>query len=158
MDETKLAKKIKKGEYLETGKYPIVDQGKGLIGGYTNDNDNFEIYNNIPCIIFGDHTRELKYIDFPCFIGADGVKIINSKKYLREKIDIKYLYYYMLNNEIPNDGYSRHFKYIKQLIYIFPSLQTQKKIVEILDKSQSLIDKRKEQIKLYDDLIQNNYN
>lgn len=35
-----------------------------------------------------------------------------------------------------------------------PPLETQKRIVELLDRAQALIDKRKEQIKLMDDLIQ----
>ena len=30
-------KKIKQKDYLTFGKFPIVDQGQGLIGGYTND-------------------------------------------------------------------------------------------------------------------------
>lgn len=38
-----------------------------------------------------------------------------------------------------------------------PPLQTQQKIVEVLDKAQTLIDQRKEQIELMDDLIQSTF-
>ena len=38
-----------------------------------------------------------------------------------------------------------------------PSLKTQKKIVEVLDKSQSLIDKKKEQIDLLDELVKSRF-
>lgn len=38
-----------------------------------------------------------------------------------------------------------------------PSLKTQKKIVEVLDKSQSLIDKKREQIDLLDELVKSRF-
>ena len=38
-----------------------------------------------------------------------------------------------------------------------PSLETQKKIVEVLDKAQELIDKRKEQIKAMDELVKSRF-
>ena len=37
IDDTKNATKIKKEDYLEKGKYPIVDQGQSVIAGYTNE-------------------------------------------------------------------------------------------------------------------------
>ncbi len=151
-DETSLTKKIKKLNYLSFGEFPIVDQGRELIGGYTDEKKG--VYNKFPCIIFGDHTRNLKYVDYPCFIGADGVKLINIKEKYKNKINIKYLYYYLKYNDIPNDGYSRHFKYIKLLLYVIPSLETQQKIVQVLDQAQSLIDKRKQQIALLDKLAE----
>src|SRR5690606_1628371 len=116
--------------------------------GYTNEDEG--LYKDNPVIIFGDHTRIIKYIDFPIFIGADGVKL------LRTKVDCntKYIYYYLTSLKLPDDGYSRHFKYLKQVIIPIPSIQTQHKIVQVLDKAQSLIDKRKEQIKQCDELIQ----
>ncbi|MGD9676912.1 MAG: restriction endonuclease subunit S [Vulcanibacillus sp.] len=44
--------------------------------------------------------------------------------------------------------------HIKKIDILTPPLETQKKIVEVLDKAQGLIDARKEQIKLMDELIQ----
>lgn len=152
LDETRKVEKIKKGDYLKIGYYPIIDQGQEMVGGYTNEKEN--IYNNIPFLIFGDHTRIIKYIETPSFIGADGVKVLNIKEDQKEKIELRYLYYYLLYSNIPNNGYSRHFKYLKHLLYIIPPINTQKQIVEVLDQAQSLIDKRKEQINLLDDLIE----
>ena len=43
---------------------------------------------------------------------------------------------------------------LKQLDFIHYPIETQKKIVEVLDKAQALIDARKEQIRLMDELIQ----
>lgn len=67
-DVTKLAKKIEKSSYLALGKYPIIDQGKNDIARYAQDKDG--LYENAPAIIFGNHTRIIKYVDIPCFIGA----------------------------------------------------------------------------------------
>lgn len=152
IDETSKVTKIKKGDYLEIGKYPIVDQGQEHIGGYTNEEES--IYTNTPFIIFGDHTRTVKYIDFSSFIGADGVKVLNIKEDISEYLDMKYMYYYLIYTDIPNDGYSRHFKYIKKLLYVVPPIEIQKQIVEVLDEGQKLIDNRKKQIELLDDLIE----
>lgn len=46
---------------------------------------------------------------------------------------------------------------LKKIKIPLPSLETQKKIVEVLDKSQGLIDARVEQIRLMDELIQSVY-
>ena len=37
-DLSRLRKKIKTTEYQIEGKYPIIDQGKSFIAGYTDDN------------------------------------------------------------------------------------------------------------------------
>ena len=69
---TSSKKKLKQKEYLFKGNYPVVDQGKELIGGYT-DNDELIYSDALPIILFGDHTRIIKYIDFEFVQGADGV-------------------------------------------------------------------------------------
>lgn len=142
VDETKLASKIKKENYLATGNYPIIDQGKKLIGGFTDETKG--LYKNKPYIIFGDHTRILKYIDFPSFIGADGVKLLKNMN--PEEVLTKYLYYFLKTIDIPNTGYNRHFKYLKEVIIPIPSKNVQVKIVEVLDKANELIELRKKQI------------
>ncbi|SDZ15204.1 type I restriction enzyme, S subunit [Tindallia californiensis] len=153
-DLSSKGKKIKKENYLVDGDYAIIDQGNNDIAGYTNDSHG--LYDNIPAIIFGDHTRCIKHIDFPFFLGADGVKLLKNK--LGEKhANTKYLYYYLLSVDIPNTGYNRHFKFLKELLIPLPPIQTQQKIVEVLDKSQALIDQRKEQIELMDELIQSTF-
>lgn len=140
-DDTKKGTKKKKENYLNEGKYPIIDQGRELIAGY-NNNDN-GLYIDIPAIIFGDHTRIIKYIDFPFFLGADGVKILKTK---HEDIDYKYLYYFFLKNEVPNTGYNRHFKWLKELIIPVPPIETQKQIAKTLDAVSELLSMRKQQL------------
>lgn len=153
-DDTKNAFKIKKEEYLLEGENPIVDQGQSYIGGYTNRND--KLYKNIPSIIFGDHTRIIKYVDFPIFIGADGVKLLKPTLN-NKKLNVKYAYYFLKSIELPSDGYSRHFKYLKQIVIPVPISIIQNKIVDVLDKAQELIDKRKEQIEAIDELVKSRF-
>lgn len=45
--------KVKAGDYALNGKIPIVDQGKEIIGGYT-DNEEAKFKGELPVIIFGD--------------------------------------------------------------------------------------------------------
>lgn len=63
---------VKSSEYLVDGKTPIIDQGQKQIAGFTN---NENIYSDIPVIIFGDHTRIVKWVDFPFAPGADGTQM-----------------------------------------------------------------------------------
>ena len=141
IDETKYGTKIKTDKYLSEGKYPIVDQGQKKISGYTDIEEG--IFKEVPAIIFGDHTRLIKYIDVPFFIGADGVKIIRSRL---KKVNYKYLYYSLLNVHIPNTGYNRHFKWLKETKIFYPDSEKQKHIVEVLDKISLIIEKKNKQI------------
>ena len=147
LDETKKGKKIKKENYLKEGKFPIIDQGREKIAGYCNKEDG--IYTEQPVIIFGDHTRILKYIDFPFFLGADGVKILKVKN---KNFLVKYLYYALLNYHIPNTGYNRHFKWLKNFKIKEIELQKQEKIILTLDKINNILKKQKEQLELLENL------
>lgn len=140
--------KIKRSDYLEIGKIPIIDQGKQEIGGYTNDS-NLSYKGEIPCIIFGDHSKIFKYIDYPFALGADGVKVLNPKSGLLAK----YGYYFLQTIELPPTGYERNFKYLKRVKIPLPDLHTQQQIVAVLDKAQSLIRKREQSIQLLDELL-----
>ena len=113
--------KLDKKEYQEQGLYPIVDQGQKFIVGYT---DNVEAL--VPAddyVIFGDHTREIKYVDFTFAQGADGVKILKTKK----EILPRFLYHVLKNTQIPSRGYNRHWTIAKDIEIPLPPLEIQKK-------------------------------
>ncbi len=141
--------KTPQSEYLPAGRYPIVDQGKDLVAGYTNDEARL-CRATLPVIVFGDHTRCFKYIDFPFCMGADGVKI------LRPKIDanVKYLYHYLRQLRLTEGGYDRHFKYLKRSTIPLPPLPEQRRIAAILDKADALRAKRRAALKKLDELTQ----
>ena len=147
-DKTKYCTKIKTSDYFEQGEYAIIDQGQNQIAGYTSLQDG--VFNDVPAIVFGDHTRIIKYIDEPFFIGADGVKVLRSKL---SKSNYKYLYYALKNADIPNTGYNRHFKWLKEVKINYPSSEKQNEIVKILDEIVSIIDCRKQQLQQLDELV-----
>ena len=125
--------KVQKKDYLDHGDIPVIDQGLSIIAGYTNEvEDAFS--GELPVVIFGDHTRIVKYIDFPFVLGADGVKVLTPKK----ELDAKFLYHYLNYIEIPNHGYSRHYKFLKERTIPHPSITEQRRIVEILDQADHL--------------------
>ena len=140
--------KLKTDDYSAKGKYAIVDQGQQIIAGYTDQEEG--VYSDVPAIIFGDHTRAVKYIDVPFFLGADGTKLLKAKN---TGANYKYLYYALKAAHIPNTGYNRHFKWVKELQFNYPSDEEQIKIVDQLDRLQLLIDKRNEQLNQLDTLI-----
>ena len=148
IDKTKYGVKIQTGEYGKQGKHIIVDQGQNQIAGYTDREDG--LFEEVPVIIFGDHTRVIKYIDQPFFLGADGVKVLRSKD---GNTDYKYLYYALKNVKIPNTGYNRHFKWLKESKIEYPDIKEQRKIVRILDKVSDIIQNRKRELSQLDDLV-----
>lgn len=147
-DVTKYGTKIPSNQYLPNGKYPIIDQGQNKIAGYTDQEEG--VFTNVPAIIFGDHTRIIKYVDEPCFLGADGVKLLKAKS---ECANYKYLYYVLLNAKIPDTGYNRHFKWLKEIDVPLYDEETQSNIVRELDKITDLIGKRKQQLSKLDELV-----
>ena len=147
-DKTKYGTKIKTSEYCEMGAHLIIDQGQEQVAGYTDIEEG--VFEEVPVIIFGDHTRVIKYVDKPFFLGADGVKVLRSKF---KNANYKYLYYALKNARIPNTGYNRHFKWLKEVQIEYPDYRRQENVVKILDKVSDLIETRQHEIKRLDDLI-----
>lgn len=147
-DYTKYGTKIKTEQYHTIGSNVIIDQGQSDIAGYTDQTDG--LFTDVPVIIFGDHTRIIKYINRPFFLGADGTKILKSKI---PNANYKYLYYALKNAKIPNTGYNRHFKWLKQISISYPEYQKQSMIVEILDKLEDSIDNYNTILGLLDKLV-----
>ena len=151
-DVTRMGTKIKTDEYHQSGKYQIIDQGQEDIAGYTDlENGVFE---NVPAIVFGDHTRIIKYVDKPFFLGADGVKVLRSRF---ADANYRYLYYALKNLKIPNTGYNRHFKWLKESQINYPSAEKQYEVVSILDSVSSIIEYRQRQLQRLDELVKSRF-
>lgn len=149
INKTPKPKQVKTEDYNSGTKYPIVSQEDKLISGYYDD-ESYVFHIDSPVVIFGDHTRVLKYVDFDFVVGADGVKIISPK----QDLNAKFLLYYLQWYKIPNLGYSRHYKLLKELNIPLPPKSTQLAIVSELDKINELIRLKKEQLKDFDNLAQ----
>ena len=151
-DVTKQGTKIPTNLYLECGLYPIIDQGQSEIAGYTNETQG--LFTDVPAIIFGDHTRIIKYIETPCFLGADGVKLLKAKD---PHANYKYLYYALCHADIPNTGYNRHFKWLKEVDIREDTEQEQEHIVSQLEGIDRLILLRKQQLSKLDELVKSRF-
>ncbi len=131
--------KILRSEYEATGVFPVIDQGKDFSNGFTSDES--KLYRGkLPLVLFGDHTREIKFVDQRFALGADGVKALEPKPNLAAK----FLYYYLLKSPVETRGYSRHFKYLKEKNVPLPPLPEQDRIVEILDHADTLRQQRRQ--------------
>ena len=71
-----------KRRFFNQRKISIIDQSKDDVAGYWDRDQDKMSFDN-PIVIFGDHTRSVKYIDFDFVAGADGIKILkpNEKYY-----------------------------------------------------------------------------
>ena len=140
-------KQLTTSDYKKSGAIPIVSQDAKLITGYTNHEELKNKFDK-PVIVFGDHTRVLKYIDFDFVVGADGVKIIIPKGNLLTK----FLYYFLVWHKILNLGYARHFKLLKDIMIPIPPINTQNYFISLFDKYQDLIFLKQKQLKEFDSL------
>ena len=121
-------KQVMTSEYEKEGDIPVVDQSRNFIAGYTNDRETV-IDIGKPIIVFGDHTRILKYIQFPFAKGADGTQLIVSND---ECMPESLFYCSLINVDLSNFHYARHFKYLKAEEILVPT-----KEIAILFKNQA---------------------
>ena len=110
-------KQIPTSQYLPEGEIPVIDQSREFIAGYTNDVQAI-VKTDEPIIVFGDHTRILKLIQFPFAKGADGTQLIVS---VSDRMPQRLLYCSLMNIDLSNYHYARHFKYLKSEIILLPS-------------------------------------
>lgn len=119
---------VQASEYRNFGRYPIVDQGKNHVAAYSDRADKLFRCAKDGLIVFGDHTRTVKFIGTDFVIGADGTQILATKGDHWPK----FFYYQLLTKQIPDTGYNRHFKFLKDLAFCVPDLSEQKAIASAL--------------------------
>ena len=132
---------IKESEILKYGLYPVISQSKESIIGYSNDKSKLLVIKK-PVIIFGDHTTVIKYVDFDFVVGADGIKIFDPISDIDPKF-FKYSIDFLSIGLEKKGGYSRHYKFIKNLSLPVPPLAEQKRIVEKIEQLLPLCEKLK---------------
>lgn len=144
-------KKLAQKDYDTAGKIPVIDQGVSEIGGYSNYQEKV-VTPERPVIIFGDHTKCLKYIPYPFIPGADGIKVLLPSL----GVDPKFAFYACTSLRLPDRGYSRHFSFLKKCDFPLPPLNEQKRIVAKIEELFSELDNgitalkiAREQLKVY---------
>lgn len=130
IDNVTYTTKIQRKDFLNDGAFPVISQEEAFINGYwDNEADLFTV--NTPVVIFGDHTKTLKYVDFDFVLGADGVKILQPREFLLTK----FFFYYLQTANLDSLGYARHYKLLKELEIAYPPMPEQQRIVGILDEA-----------------------
>ena len=127
-------KKVPKANYLAEGRYPVVDQGRAPIAGYSNDATKL-VSSGLPVLVFGDHTRHFKYRDQPFVPGADGVKVLRPVG-----VNPKWLFHIAHALEFPDKGYARHYQHLKLARLPVPPPLEQERIVAEIEKQFTRLD------------------
>lgn len=128
-------KKIKTKDCLKIGKYPVIDQGQEYISGYLDDEEKV-ISIKSPIIMFGDHTKTIKWISKSFIPGADGTKLLNPIP----QISSRFFYYQLRSYQLPDKGYARHFQYLDDQPFVVPAFDEQHQIAQRLDELLAQVD------------------
>lgn len=135
---------ILSADIQRTGRFPVVDQGQTFIAGYSNAAERV-VRDELPIVVFGDHTRCLKFVDFPFILGADGTKVLKPNE---EMFDPKFFYFALLSLDIPNRGYNRHFSLLKEKQVPKPERDEQRRIATLLSVVQRGIEQEEQLVAL----------
>ena len=148
VDTVKSPLKLQTSEYGKTGEIPIIDQSQDYIAGWTNKTAA-AIVPRDGLVIFGDHTCSVKFVDRPFAQGADGIKILRTRKGLSPK----YLALYLQAHPLAQDGYRRHYSKLKEHPIRFPSLAVQHAIVVEIEAEQSFVNGNRDLITRFEKKI-----
>jgi len=119
---------IQTQQYAAYGSYPVVDQGQHAIVAYSDEENKVFKCPKAGVIVFGDHTRIIKFVDFDFIVGADGTQVLE----VESGSCARFMYYQLLRKEIPSTGYNRHFKFLKEMEFDIPLYEEQTAIAAVL--------------------------
>ena len=138
-------KQVAANNYQISGRFPVIDQSRNYIAGYTDDCDCV-LNVTTPYIVFGDHTRVLKYVPFSFAKGADGIQLIMSNDLGRMPQSL--FYNSLIEIDLSNYSYARHFKYLKEESILVPSKYIAERYDKVVSQYFQTIQKNREQIQL----------
>ncbi len=142
------ASSLPKSEWGKTGVYPIIGQGESYIEGWTDRGDLVVIPDSAGFIVYGGHTRRVKFVSRP-FVPGPNIKILKPKSLLLGK----YLYFYLIHNPVESKGYADHFPLLRRISVPVPSLEEQKRSILLLEEAELLKDKVKNVLVNMDNVI-----
>ncbi|PIE18664.1 MAG: hypothetical protein CSA65_04290 [Proteobacteria bacterium] len=146
-------RKVPKNEYQQSGTIPTVDQSRDFIGGYTDDISALYTAEHLPLVVFGDHTRILKFVDFPFARGADGTQVLSPAP---GAITPHFLYFALSAVDLSGFGHARHFKHLKAEEILVPTPPTVVAFDEIAQpalKQVSILREQNQQLREARDLL-----
>ena len=105
------------------------------MGGYTDD-ISLQYSGPLPVLLFGDHTRRVKYVDRSFVVGAEGIKILHP----RDCLAPRFAYYHLNAMPVSDRGYGRHFAILRSHNFHIPPQPEQRRIVEAIEALFSRLD------------------
>lgn len=139
LGKTPSSNKVLNQEIMNAGSIPVIDQSQDYICGFTDDTTAL-IKPTQPHVVFGDHTRAVKLVNFEYARGADGTQILLSND---SRMPGYLLYQAVSDIDLSNYGYARHFKFLKDSKIILPNQTIAARYHEVVA---SLFEKIKEGI------------
>lgn len=144
--------KIKAGDGLKKGRFPFYTSSP-VLSKWIDTEQHFD-----EALVFGTGgLPSIHYVNEPFSTSTDCLVAIakNDKSF-----NLKYVYFLIFGNiRLLEEGFKgaglKHIskKYIQEIEIPLPELETQNKIVAILDKAKGILDKREETIAQYDELL-----
>lgn len=131
----KSIRKIPASAILSKGAIPVIDQSTDFIAGFTNDIVSAEKITE-PRIIFGDHTRILKLINFDFARGADGTQVLLSNNL---RMPQHLFFHTLLKIDLSNYGYARHYKFLRDMQIILPEQSVSDQFEQIVKTKYEMI-------------------
>jgi len=127
--------KVQARGYKPAGRFPVIDQGREQIAGWTDD-ESAVIDAPLPLVVFGDHTRAFKFLNTPFARGADGTQLLRPKP----EIEPLFFFYACRALDLPARGYNRHFTLLKEKKISYPpDGDEQKAISSVLHHTESAL-------------------
>ena len=149
---------VKSTEYDDDYDTPVLTAGQTFILGFTNEKDNiYEANKNNPVIIFDDFTAGNHWVDFNFKVKSSAMKMLRAK----DGVNLRYCYHFIQTIKVDTTEHKRLWisKY-SQIEIPVPSIETQEKIVEILDnftnyitELQAELQARTKQYEYYRDML-----
>lgn len=138
---------VESTEYSNNFVTPVLTAGKSFILGYTNEQNN--IFNNLPVIIFDDFTTTSQFVNFPFKVKSSAMKILKAKK----GGNLRFVFEILQRIKYEIGGHGRHWISVFSNMKIkIPSKDEQEKIAEFLtglDNKINLINNQLKQTKLF---------
>lgn len=143
---------VESTDYNDAYKTPVLTAGKSFILGYTNEENN--IYNKLPVIIFDDFTTASRYVNFPFKVKSSAMKILTPNT---ELVIPQYIYYRMQIIELDHSTHKRYWiQQFSKIKVAIPPITEQQRIVDRIEELFSQLDsavetlqKTKQQLAVY---------
>jgi len=143
--------KIKAGDGLESGRFPFYTSSQ-IQNKWINTEQHFD-----EALIFGTGgSASIHYESQPFSTSTDCFVTISNDK----TVNTKYVYYYLSSNiHLLEEGFKgaglKHIskKYLEDISIPLPDIEKQNKVVAILDKAKSILDKRGQALFKFDNLL-----